>query len=519
MFDSPATPKPPAATRPTGSSYGQILKSSSILGGTQAAVYLISLLKTKVAAVLLGPQGVGLVGLYQSATAMVAIVVGLGLNSSGVREVAQASRSGDAIDLARTVTVLRRLCWITGASGWLLTVILAWPLSVWTFGNGEKAHDIMILGGTVFIGCVSGGQIALLQGMRRIADLALVNFLCVIGGSAASIALYAWLGAQGIVPALMLSSLISFGFNWWFSRRICVADAPLGWLETFLRARRLLHLGVAMMWSGLLVTIVAFVTRSLIVRDLGLEANGFFQAAWTISGMFFGFIVGAMSADFFPRLSAAAGDNTTLNRLVNEQTEIGVLLAVPGLVGTVVFAPFLIEILYSSEFSGATSLLPWFVVGVFFQVVSWPIASVLLAKSHSKSFALVETAINGVQILATVFLMNVFSLKGAAMAFVVAQVVHITVYFSIVAQRTDLVWSRPVRKLLVYSVMSLASAIVVHLYCHGVWLFLLGIVVVAVCGLISLRGVGKRLDPMSRLARKLKDLPLARLFIATRVEN
>jgi len=105
MSEVITTPDKSAGAPPADSSYGQILKSSSILGGTQAAVYLISLLKTKVAAVLLGPQGIGLVGLYQSATAMIAIVAGLGLNSSGVREVAHAGRTGDGVDLARTATL------------------------------------------------------------------------------------------------------------------------------------------------------------------------------------------------------------------------------------------------------------------------------------------------------------------------------------------------------------------------------------------------------------------------------
>lgn len=519
MPNSVTTAEQPEAAKPAASSYAQILKSSSILGGTQAAVYLISLLKTKVAAVLLGPQGVGLVGIYQSATAMVAIVAGLGLNSSGVREVAQAERTGDGVDLARTVKVLRRLCWITGAGGWILTLILAWPLSVWTFGTGEKAHAIIILGSTVFVGCIAGGQVALLQGMRRIADLALVNFLCVIGGSAASIALYAWLGAEGIVPALVASSLISLGFNWWFSRRISVADIPLGWAETLRHSRQLLRLGVALMWNGLLATTVALVTRSLIVRDLGLEANGLFQAAWAISGMFSGFILSAMGADFYPRLSAVAGDNVSLNRLVNEQTEIGVLLSLPGLVGTVVFAPSLIELLYSSKFTGSIPLLPWFIIGVFIQVISWPIGFILLAKSHSKSFALVETCINVVRILATFLFMAFFGLKGAAIAFAVTQGFHLAVYLFVVCGNTKFVWSRTVKKLVLYGLTFLAAGIVIHSLCHGGWLYFLGGIVVSACGLICLKEVGKRLDRNSRLGSKILAVPLGRFFIAARVDS
>ena len=97
--ESPAKP---------ASSYGQILKASSIIGGAQGINYLISMVRIKLVAVLLGPSGVGLVGLYVTATGLMGTIAGLGLDTSGVREVAHAFGSGDAERVARTVKTLRR---------------------------------------------------------------------------------------------------------------------------------------------------------------------------------------------------------------------------------------------------------------------------------------------------------------------------------------------------------------------------------------------------------------------------
>ena len=52
-------------------SHREILKSSSIVGGAQAINYVAALLRTKAVALLLGPSGVGLVGLYVSAIGLV----------------------------------------------------------------------------------------------------------------------------------------------------------------------------------------------------------------------------------------------------------------------------------------------------------------------------------------------------------------------------------------------------------------------------------------------------------------
>ena len=54
------------------------------------------------------------------------------------------------------------------------------------------------------------------------------------------------------------------------------------------------------MWGGVLVAGVAFATRGLIIRKYGIDAGGIYQAAWGISGMFAGFILGAMGQDSIP---------------------------------------------------------------------------------------------------------------------------------------------------------------------------------------------------------------------------
>ena len=95
-----------ALNETAATSVGPILRSSSsssIIGGANALNYLVGLVRIKVVAVLLGPAGVGLISLYTSAMALLGTASGLGLGSSGVREV------------VRTVHMLRRLCWVIGS--------------------------------------------------------------------------------------------------------------------------------------------------------------------------------------------------------------------------------------------------------------------------------------------------------------------------------------------------------------------------------------------------------------------
>ena len=73
-----------------------------------------------------------------------------------------------------------------------------------------------------------------------------------------------------------------------------------------------------------------YLMRVLVTRQEGTAGAGQFQAANALSMIYVGYILQAMEADFYPRLTASAHDDAKCNRLVNEQAEISVLLALPG---------------------------------------------------------------------------------------------------------------------------------------------------------------------------------------------
>jgi antigen flippase len=484
-----------------GASYGQILKSSSIIGGAQGVNYLIGMVRVKLVAVLLGPSGVGLVGLYTSATGLVGTLAGLGIGSSGVREVAEAHGTGDEVRVGRTVRVLRRACWVTGFLGWILTVALAWPLSIWTFGSTEHMWALALLGSTLLLGSVAGGQMALVQGVRRIGDLARLEVLSVVAGTIVAVAVYGWLGQRGIVPVLLIVAVINLGFSWWFARKVAVPSADISWLETWRQSRRLIGLGTAFMWSGLLVAIVGLATRSLITRQLGLDANGIYQSAWNISGMFAGFVLSAMGTDFYPRLTAVAQDHEQVNRLVNEQTEIGILLALPGIIATLLFAPWLMQLFYTAKFMSGAELLPWFVLGIFGRIVSWPMGFIQLAKGASRWFVITETLSTALWLGLTVILLRWLGLLGVALAFAILYAVYTVGMFWVGHKLTGFCWSRNVWKLFITASGLVLAAFFAQRWLSGLVELAIGGLLTIMSGVICLRGITTRLGSQHRIVR------------------
>ncbi len=445
------------------STHGEILKSSALVGGSSLVNICVGIVRTKAMAILLGPAGFGLFGIYNSVANITQTLAGMGVNSSGVRQIAEAASSGGDERVARTAAVLRLVSIFLGCVGAAFLIVFSKQVSAITFGNRGNASDIALLSVVVFLMLVSAGQSALIQGVRRIADLARMNTLGAISATLFSIPLVYYFREQGVVPALIAVAAMTLLASWWYSRKIKINsfafDIAAMWQET----SGLLKLGFAFMSSGLMTMGVAYVVRLTILRKLGVEATGLYQAAWTLGGLYVGFILQAMGADFYPRLTATANDNYECNRLVNEQTEIGVLLAGPGVLATLTFAPLVLGIFYSAKFIEAVPILRWLSLGTVLQVITWPMGFIVIAKARQKLFFLCETAWAVVSLLLAWLCVIKFGLAGAGVAFFGSYIFHGLMMYVVARHLTDFRWSNENRRILVLYLI-LISIVFVNLY-------------------------------------------------------
>src|SRR5208337_3673317 len=161
------------------------------------------IVRTKVMAVLLGPAGFGLFGLYGAIASLTQSIAGMGINSSGVRQIAVAVGSDDTQQIALTTAVLRRTSILLGMLGAVLLVVFSRQVSTLTFGSNQHAGAVCLLSIAVIFQLVSASQGALIQGMRRIADLAKMGVLGALFGTFISIPLVYFFREKGVVPSLV----------------------------------------------------------------------------------------------------------------------------------------------------------------------------------------------------------------------------------------------------------------------------------------------------------------------------
>ncbi|HWK68777.1 MAG TPA: O-antigen translocase [Rhizobiaceae bacterium] len=424
-----------------GKSYAQILKSTAVIGGSSVVNIAFAAVRNKAIAILLGPDGVGLMGLFNTIADLAQTVAGLGVQASGVRQVAEAVGSGDEQRIARTGIVLGRVSLGLGALGALLLAALSLPVAQFTFGDHGHAAALVLLSLAVFLKLVSAGQTALLQGLRRISDLAWINVVGAVASTAISIPIIYVFGERGIVPSLVAVAAVTLATSWWYRRKVRMPKPVMSFRQTRRETSMLLKLGFAFMASAVLTAGAAYAIRLIVLRLGGFEAAGLYQAAWALGGLYAGFILQAMGTDFYPRLTAVCNDNRECNRLVNEQAQISLLLAGPGLLATLTAAPLLMVLFYSSAFHAAADLLRWICLGMMLRIASWPMGFIIVAKGAQKIFFWTEVAATVVHVGLAWLLVSLLGLTGAGIAFFGLYVWHTLLTYLIARYMSGFRWS------------------------------------------------------------------------------
>ena len=367
-------------------SYRQIMKATSLFGGVQVFQIIISVIRSKFVAVLLGPAGMGVVGLLTSTTGFVSALTNFGLGTSAVKNISESNATQNEQRIATVITVMRRMVWITGLIGAIITLVLSPWLSQVTFGSKDYTLAFVWISITLLFNQLSTGQMVLLQGLRKLQNLAKANLFGSIVGLFVTVPLYYKFGVNGIVPVIILTSITTLFFSWYFANKVKVKSVKVTKDITIKEGKEMLVMGFAISLSGLATVASAYLLRIYISRTGDVADVGLYTAGFTIIGTYVGMIFTAMGTDYYPRLSAVAHSNELCKRSMNQQAEIALLILAPILIAFLVFINWAVILLYSTQFIAVTGMVYWAALGMFFKAGSWAVAFVFLAKGASRLF-------------------------------------------------------------------------------------------------------------------------------------
>lgn len=370
-------------------SYRNIIKGSSFFGGVQVFNILVTLLRGKFVAIILGPEGMGISALFNSASNTIQRFSSLGLNQSIVRDVANE----DSTDEERN-SVIRtslRLTGLTGILGLIVCVAFCIPLSRVTFGDTQYWWQFIMLGAGVYFAVAGNGKLAVLQGLHKVKKISKASIIGGLTGLCIGIPFYYLFGYKGIVPSIVAIFFSLYLFYSISLRKSLPVDFKQDtWRENIPIAKNLIMLGLVLMSGDVILTFVGYLINMYVRMEGSVDDVGLYQAANSVTSQYSGVIFAALAMDYYPRLSSVANDNKKLRDTVNRQSEIVSWLITPAMVLLILTTPLLIRILLTSEFHTIIPLMRWMGIGIMLRAFSFPMAYITFAKGNKKVFFILE---------------------------------------------------------------------------------------------------------------------------------
>lgn len=465
---------------------------------------LVGIISAKFVAIFLGTTGIGLVGLLQNTLAIISSITGFGINISGVRMVTLANAEENHQEFSKTVLVLKRASITTGILGVFLTLILAKPLSIWTFGSAEYTNWFLVLSINFIFSSLAINKMALLQGTRSMKEIAVSTVVYAVLVTAVTLPIYYFFKMEGIVAVLILTAVLNYAINWFFARKISVVPVSVGFKETISRSKEMIQLGFLLSINVIFGQITAYLLKLYFNFQHATESVlGLYVVATTLLLTYVGMVFSAMSTDFYPRLTQVQTDNNKVKEMVNDQIEVALLLLTPLVVIFYFLAPFLITILYSDDFLGVVLILKWALLAIIIKAIIWPLAFIILAKGEKKLYFKQEILGDAMNIIFTIIGYYYFGLIGIGLAMVFNYSVYGIYVFSVVKKKFNFNFRKNTTALMIKSLflgIAAASTVTFLDYPNGY-------VILAVLSILSIYfsyfELNKRID-LKSFTRRLK---------------
>ena len=487
------------------STYSQIFKSTALFGGVQVFTILISIIRTKLIAILIGPFGMGISGLLQTTLNLVSGFSSLGLENSGVKHISQNQE--DSIKTSKSIAVLKRLVWITGIIGALLFLVLSSLFSKLTFGNYSYATSFAWVSIALFFKQLSVGELVVLQGMRKLKSLAIANLLGSSIGLIISIPLYYYFKLQAIVPTIVISSVVVFLFAFYFSKKVKVEKATILKEDFYSESKELLSLGLMLSLGSLLTLLASYFLQIFISKQGSLTEVGLYNAGFTLLNSYVGIVFSSMATDYFPRLSAVNSDSKAVEKIVSEQALIAVLIITPIIVLFEVFTPTVVQLLFSDQFMAIVPMIALGILGMLFRAASWSVGYIILAKGDSKIFVKNALFFNALFLVLHCFGYSFFGIKGLGMAFAIYYFCHFIVLKFLVQKRYQFNFNSEFYRIFIISTLICGLAYSLNYLPSNAFKYVLFGVIVITSLMYSLVEINKKMnlkELMNKFASKFR---------------
>lgn len=426
----------------------RLVRATAILGLGSAATVVAAILRAKILAAWLGPEGTGVLAQLAGLTAVLVPLATLGAGNGVVTMIADARARGDLDRVRRITRTATTLAWSVGLGLAGLAAMLSPWLAAGIYRDQGFVWAVLLGAASVPLSAVASIQMTLLQGHQAVRAMAALNGTVAAAGIATIVPLAWYFGVKGAVAQLVVIA----GTHAWLSRRLVApltppaavaaagagapranaAGAPATPGPRIDRAllKPIARYGASALLVGLSSTLTLLVLRSILVGKLGLSQNGIYQVCVGVSGLTMPLILNSITANVWPEIAAKPRDADAVGPM-SSAVRLAFLLVTALCAALLVGAPIWIPLFYSGKFLGALDLLPFQFLGDYFRAAAWMFGIWLVPRERLRPWVLFDVVYGVVLLAVFALLVDRVGLRSVVYAYVAAHVSHAVLHYAL----------------------------------------------------------------------------------------
>jgi len=401
----------------------KLAKITGIVGSVQVVKLFFGLLRNKVLALLFGTYGIGVWGIYQSASDLIQQFAILGLDKSGVKGIASSKNSKKKEDRSNILIFSFMLNAITFS--FLILILYLLGIRIPLFSSLElEAYIVCILYSS--INMLSIAIVSVFNATRNIKFLAKSQLYSSIVGNILCILTVYLLGSEYIYLGFLFIAVLNLLFAAIFyiktENKLCFPKFKIFKLIYI----KLILDGVGFWLPAVYLLLVEYLIRIMLSEYVNIEMVGAYQASWTISNLYVGIILSAIGVSLYPSLCEIKNKEIDCSSiLINDQIKFSLTITLPVLIVIVYYSDIILMLLYSSEFSNYAYIVKIQVYGILMRLIGFPFGYLLMARGHKYKYMISQFLFTTINYLTIKYIITTGSLDDLGLNYAISYTVYL----------------------------------------------------------------------------------------------
>jgi len=404
-----------------------LLKVAKLNNASIITKILAGIFTSKAIAVLIGVEGMALIGNLRSFFKAIQSLAVLGLYNGLVKYIAEFKNN--AIQLSRTLSTAYYLGFFTTIFLSLICYYNADTINNLLFSsNYNYGYIIKILAFALPFYALNMFSYAIMNGFSKYRILMIINIIGQILGLLITLLLIYQNRIEGALVAVVIAPSLMFLITLVgiINRKNLVSQVKISNIDYTILKKFMPFMLMALV-STIAMPLVYIIIRNYIIDNIGIKFAGYWEAMNRISDYYLMFVSSLMTLYVIPRFREIKTRNEFKAEIKSLYKSVVPVFAL-GLLAIYLLRSIIVQVIFSKTFTPVGDLFLWQLLGDFVKILAIVIAYQFIAKRMFAHFIIIELFLVIAMYFSSVYLIDSFGVKGAVLGHFVSYIL----YFGIV---------------------------------------------------------------------------------------